>query len=473
MPVINLHEQDLHDGDEVLSVDDIHEAINNGVEYPMRALPFPDEYSWTDHVEMTITLACWLIQVGKGCPRCTAEMVQMQGESMLIRDESGLLKMDSEMVIAAHEVLKHMGINMITGMGGAPITISGYEDVVTSVGQDPTLEGLVYTASIPLLTPEMEPNRKFGKYEKAGLFDGAMYLNASVDHLVLSEADIPHGADVSYHKARAGLILMERLVRDGHETSKVGIHMVLRDDTIDDIIPLYEWAQEKGIWFGLCHTVFRPYLLRAIGTDNGEGKPSVSQENIPRLNAIIARLIEEESARIIKKEPRVLVPSSAFLRMSMSEHGNENTYSCREHRNGTPPNVFDVHPNGTLRACIAQDTMTEVNDCGGCSYIALDRGSTDFAPFDQPGDIAWRNAYVNTKLPPFRDGNGKCRNNLSFVINETGEAIPLHQHIIRYYSRKEAIQRHVSNGGKLYIEQRGNLTRDNMYNPEWNLFTRR
>lgn len=402
---------------------------------PLRKINYVDPYSWTDHCEVTVTLSCGLIAAGKSCPGCTAVNPQSANEAMVVADAKGLPRLNLSRLIEVREALKKKGINFITDMGGEPLTIRGYEEAVAQMAEDSVLDGLVYSSSIYFLKPDGSPTKLFEKYERAGLWSGAMYFLSSVDHLV--EDRESSGADGSRLKSYYGLKLMEYLVTHGYNrTQSLGIHATIRKSNLDQIIPLYRKAEELGIWFSFCDLVHRPYTSRRknpVAEDFYQDR--LGNTDTSQLEGIIGLIIEEESKRLRLGQKRQTIPSSAFARMAI-HYGPENLLNCQEHRQGALPNTFDVHPSGQQRACIAQDTIEDVGHCQGCAYISLDRGHSDYTPFEttlfgaKPGDLVWRNAVVNRKNQ-FYVMN---RKNLVFGVDRNGLIAPFYTGV-KYFSR--------------------------------------
>lgn len=425
--------------------------ISSQDQLPNRRLNFPDPHSWTDHAEITNTNNCYLIAAEEWCEGCTAVNPQNPEEAMTYQGSDRMPRIDVDKVIEAHEAMKRIGINLVTDMGGENLTIPGYEDVVTSIGNDPIFDGLVYSSSMYFLKPDGTPNKIFAKYENVGLFSGGMYLLSSVDRLLTSKDQIPSNADGSYPKALAGLQLMDYLVNHGFNTyDTLGIHMVIRRTNIDQIRPLYEWASERGLWFSYCDLVYGPYTSRRKNpVPESFYADRLRKEDVPRLQEIFGEIVEEESQRLRQGKSVRTIPSSAFARMSMTL-GPENGLNCRIHRAERLPNTFDIHPSGQIRACIAQNTVEDVEHCSGCAYISIDRGHSDYVPFEtslfgaMPGDVVWRNAIVNRKHSAFRQD----RKNLAFTVEADGTIAPLYKDVIYYDRERDLVGRSVVRDGR-------------------------
>lgn len=456
-------------GADGVGLNPVHKTgIQNFADMPTRRINWPDQYSWTDHCELTNTLYCYLIAADRACPACTATNPQHSAETQIATGQEAMLilggdrmpRIDPNKVIRAHEILRdHFGYNFITDMGGENLTL-GYENVVRNFAADPILDGLVYTSSMYFLSKDGErPNKIFDTYEQAGLFSGAMYLNASVDRLVQTREQIPDGGDVTYPKAFAGLKLMDWLNTHGYNDQRsLGIHMTIRDSNVGDVLPLYEWAGEHNVWFSFCDVVYEPYRFNDNEIFAQYLKSMITAENQVKLAESLQKIYETESERLRTGKDRTVVPSSAFLRMSQ-DYGVANRLSCRVHRGGQLPNTADHHPSGQKRACIAQNTVEDVQACGGCAYISIDRGNSDYVPFEvslfqaNQGDAVWRNAYVNRKHPEFRQD----RKNLSLKVGDGGEIVPLHDNVV-YFDRYRDVE------GRIVVDDgRMSLTKEPYY----------
>lgn len=374
----------------------------------------------TDHREYTVTEKCYLIESGNPCFGCTVVNVQ-KAEAGVIYE--GGLRMNVNFVTEVAQQQADEGINLLTYMGGEPLTIRGFEEVIRWTSNHPTLTALVYSSSAYFFKAYGELSRRFFSYEKAGLFGQKNYFLSSVDRLIPTKDEIPPDDDASAFKSYWGLKLATKLARRGyHDTA---IHQTLRTDNLNQTLKLYSWAKDHGVKFSLCPIVWKPYTSRGI-TEEFYSR-HLHESDKPQLREIVAHLIEEETGRIRRGEARQIIPSSAFLRL-IPEFGPDNILSCREHREGKQPNTQDIHPSREERWCIAQNTEADGQVCQGCHYVGIDRGKSDYWHFEhlagplKPGDLRWLNYHVWTKDPHF----DPSRRNIAFeVVDNNGGLKPL------------------------------------------------
>lgn len=373
----------------------------------------------TDHREYTVTNNCYLISAGKPCFGCTQVNVQ-EPEAGLIYDK--VLKMNVDFIKTVAQKQVDDGINLLTYMGGEPLTIQGFEEVIRWTTDHPVLNCLVYSSCSYFFDSEGRLSKKFDDYEKAGLFDQNYFL-ASVDHLVLSKRKINSKNGSSAFKSYWGLKMTAELSEKGYH--EVAIHQTLRNDNLDEVLKLYQWAKDHGVKFSLCPLIYKPYISR--GKDLSFYDSRLRKEHKPKLREIISYLIKEETYRLNNKKERQIIPSSAFLRL-IPEFGLDNVLNCITHRKGKKPNTQDVHPSGEGRWCIAQNTKNDGKTCLGCHYIGIDRGRSDYWNFEhlagslKSGDLRWLNYHVWKKDPRF----DRSRRNIAFrVMDEKGNLKPL------------------------------------------------
>jgi len=374
------------------------------------ALNWPVETE-TLHCEFTVTERCYLIDALTPCSGCTLVSVQSPEPSIITNNKVPLYaanryKIDVDFVTGiAQREIDERGINLITYMGGEPLTIRGFEKVIRWTADHPVLTGLIYSSSAYYLNQSGKPNRKFLEHEAAGLFSNNFgYFKASVDWLILHKSDIPakdqplHGESFKSHH---GLKLAETIKNRGYQPA---IHQTIRKNNISNIIPLYEWAKERGIKYSLCAMVYKPYLSR--GESEDFYSDHLTSEHRTSLQEIINYLITDTIDRFEKGLRRLFIPSSAFTRL-LPKAGAQNSISCWNHRKGIQPNTYDIHPNGQRRWCIAQNTAEDGQKCNGCAYIGIDRGASDWYHFEeleqalQPDDVRWLNADVWIKDPAY------------------------------------------------------------------------
>lgn len=391
--------------------------------YRVRKVPWPVP-SRTRHREYTVTDKCYLIEAKTPCSGCTLVNVQAPEKGVIINldvapTDENRMHMNVNFVIAVAQREVNNGINLLTFMGGEPLTIKGFDDVIAWTRQHPILNGLIYSSSAYYFKPDHTPSRKFYEQEEAGLFSSEFgYFKSSVDMLILGENEllpISHPRRGDTYKAYYGLKLAELATMRGYQ---VAIHQTLKSYTLKYTIPLYEWAKERGIRFSMCPLVWVPYV--------SNGKPlafyadRLRTDDRSQLQEIVDYIIADTVDRFRKGKKRIYVPSSAFTRL-MPIFGPSNGLSCRVDRAGRQPNGQDIHPNGQQRWCIAQNTYKDGMRCKGCFYIGIDRNG-DFWNFEnrahlKPDDIRWLNADVWMKDPDY-DPTGK---NLFF----NAEGIPL------------------------------------------------
>ncbi len=378
----------------------------------------------TRHREYTVTDMCYLIEAQTPCSGCTLVGVQDAEPGVLV--DQGLpaysdlrYKMNVPFVTAVAQREVDAGTNLLTYMGGEPLTIRDFDQIVRWTVKHPVLNGLVYSSSAYFFKPDGNPNKKFFEYEDAGLFSPEFgYFKASVDRLILNEKELPptnHPSRGDAFKSYHGLKLAELLAQRGHEPA---IHQTMKVDNLDQTIQLYEWAKARGIKFSMCPMVWVPYI--------SNGKPEVfygkhlRSENKQQLQEIVDYLVDDTVARLDKGEKRILVPSSAFTRL-IPEYGASNSLSCRVHRQGRQPNGQDIHKNGQVRWCIAQNTAQDGHRCNGCFYIGIDRDG-DYWNFEHLAklnerDVRWLNADVWLKDPHY-DPSGR-----DLFFNSRGEPL--------------------------------------------------
>ena len=368
----------------------------------------------TRHHEYTVTDMCYLIEAKTPCSGCTLIGVQAPDKGVIVDFSLPVAAEDryrtnTPFITNVLEGEVRQNTNLITLMGGEPLTVKGFDQVVRWIAQHDTLNGLIYTSSAYFFKPSGEPNRQYHLYEDAGLFSPEFgYVKASVDMLIRDERELPpkeHPLRGEMFKSLYGLKLAELAAGRGHS---IAIHQTMKDTTIDQTIPLYEWAKKRGIRFYMCPMIWAPYVSR--------GRPEtfyarhLTDDHRAKLKDITDYLIADTVDRHEKGKQRIFVPSSAFTRL-IPEYGPMNTLNCRVHRQGKQPNTHDIHPNGQERWCIAQNTAEDGQNCAGCHYIGIDRGESDYWNFEdlarlKPGDVRFLNADVWVKNPNY-DSTGR------------------------------------------------------------------
>lgn len=362
----------------------------------------------TRHREYTVTDMCYLIEAKTPCSGCTLVGVQ-RPDSGVIVDFSHPVEADERYQINVPFVFSTIddqvgqGINLLTLMGGEPLTIRGFDKVIRHVAEHPKLNGLIYSSSAYYFRPDGTPNRKLLEHEDAGLFYPEFgYFKASVDMMIEDPDQLPppgHPRRGDAYKSYHGLRLADYLAGKGYQ---VAIHQTLKDYTIGQTIALYEWAKARGIRFSICPMVWKPYV------SNGKPEAFYSHHLTPdhesQLQEIVDHVVSDTVHRFKKGDMRIYVPSSAFTRL-IPKYGATNALSCRVHRKGVRPNGHDIHPNGQERWCIAQNTKEDGYRCAGCFYIGIDRDG-DYLHFEnlaglKKGDIRWLNADVWRKDPDY------------------------------------------------------------------------
>lgn len=378
----------------------------------------------TRHREYTVTDMCYLIEAKTPCSGCTLVGVQKPDEGVIVDfhlpvDAESRYEINVPRVISIIDSQVDQGINLLTLMGGEPLTIRGFDKVIRHVAKHPRVNGLIYSSSAYYYRPDGAPNGKFLEHEDAGLFSPQFgYFKASVDMMIEDSAKLPppgHPLRGDAFKSYHGLKLAELATQRGHQ---VAIHQTLKDYTIDHTLKLYEWAKDRGIRFSMCPMVWQPYVSRGKPEAFYSHHLTVGHEQ--QLQEIVDYVISDTVSRFEKGEKRFYIPSSAFTRL-IPKFGPSNVLSCRVHRGGKRPNGHDIHPNGDERWCIAQNTEEDGNRCAGCFYIGIDRDG-DYWNFEKlaglgDGNIRWLNADVWRKDPEY-DPTGK-----NLFLN--AEGIPL------------------------------------------------
>lgn len=148
--------------------------------------------------------------------------------------------------------------------------------------------------------------------------------------------------------------------------------------------------------------VWVPYVSN--GKSEAFYRSRLKPEHEGQLQNIVDYLMQDTLDRFEKGEKRILVNSSAFMRL-LPQYGPMNSLSCRIHREGKRPNGQDIHSNGQERWCIAQNTEEDGHRCGGCFYIGIDRDG-DYWNFEHltglaQDDIRFLNADVWKKNPNY------------------------------------------------------------------------
>lgn len=355
----------------------------------------------TRHREYTVTDMCYLIEAQTPCSGCTLVGVQSPDKGVIVdfrlpSEADERYRINVPFALSTIDGQVDQGINLLTLMGGEPLTIRGFDEVIRYVATHPRLNGLIYSSSAYYFKPDGTPNRKLDEHEEAGLFTPEFgYFKASVDLKINDVKKLPpvgHPLRGDAFKSLHGLRLAELLVSRGHE---VAIHQTLKDYTIDHTLDLYEWSKDRGIRFSMCPMVYGPYV--------SNGKPEafyshhLTADHKSQLKEVVDYIISDTASRFKRGEKRLYVPSSAFTRL-IPNYGATNTLSCRVHRNGIRPNGHDIHPNGQERWCIAQNTPEDGLNCSGCFYIGIDRDG-DYWNFEHLAelgekDIRWLNADV-------------------------------------------------------------------------------
>jgi MoaA/NifB/PqqE/SkfB family radical SAM enzyme len=385
--------------------------------FELRQLSWPIPGN-TRHREYTVTDKCYLIEAQNACSGCTMVNVQEAEKGVVVdfslpRADEARMRVNVDFVtgIAQREV--DGGTNVLTLMGGDPLTIKDFDRVISWVTKHPVLNAKIYSSSAYYHKPDGSLNAKFFDHERAGLFSPEFgYFTVSVDSLVTDPKDLPpsgHPRRGELFKSYHGLLLAEQLVARGHE---VNIHQTLKEHTLEDTLKLYEWAKARGIKFSICPMVWVPYVSN--GKSEAPFQSHLRPEHEEKLQKIVDYLLKDTIDRYKRRDKRIVVNSSAFLRL-LPKYGPMNSISCRIHREGKRPNGQDIHPNGTERWCIAQNTEADGHRCGGCFYIGIDRDG-DYWNFEhlaglKEGDIRFTNSDVWIKDPKY-DPTG---NNLFFT----------------------------------------------------------
>lgn len=299
--------------------------------------------------------------------------------------------------------ISNVGHNLVTLMGGEPLTVKGFSKVVSWITNHPTLNGLIYSSSAYFLNGKGEPNRKLHEFDEAGLFSREFgYFKSSVDMLILDERELPpphHPMRGDAYKSYKGLQLVEHLASQG---KKVGIHQTLKTYTLQDAFKLYNWARERNVIYTCAPMNWVPYVSR--GESELFYSERLTEEHEGQLKEFTDYVYEDTIQRAKRGLPRICHDSSSFLRL-MPKFGPNNSLSCRDHRNGIRPNGHDIHPNGQARWCIAQNSAEDGHKCNGCFYKGIDRDG-DFENFAhlagvQPSDISFSNGDVAVKHPNY------------------------------------------------------------------------
>lgn len=351
----------------------------------------------TDHREYTVTERCYFIEAGNPCPGCTMVKVQRPEKEVFGKDGK---KMNVKFVKSIAQKQVNEGINLLTYMGGDPLTYDEFAKVVHWTTDHPTLIGLVYSPSIYFIKGDGF-SKRFYLFEKAGLFTPNYFL-CSVDKLIFKRKQLKSGS--SDIKSFLGLKLAKKLVDSGYED--IAIHQTIREDSIDFTLDLYKWAVKNNVLFSFCPMVWKPYMRGPKADPDKFFKLRLKEKHTLQLQEIIDYLIKEETKRLRKGMKRSLIPSSAFLRL-MPKFGPNNFLNCKNYRKKLRPNGHDVHPNGEHRWCIAQNLKKDCMKCGGCYYIGIDRGKSDYWHFEElagpfkKGDLRWLNYHVWKKDPNF------------------------------------------------------------------------
>lgn len=381
-------------------------------EYKLRKL------SWsvpgnTRHREYTVTDMCYLIMAKTPCSGCTLVGVQKPEPGVLIdpklppyKEEKYRINIPFVTAVAQREVDK--GINLITYMGGEPLTIKDFNKVVKWTVEHPILNGLIYSSSAYFFKPDENLSEKLNEYEETGLFSSRFgHFKASVDMLIRDKKNLfplNHPLRGEAFKSYYGLKLTEVLAGKGYQ---VAIHQTLKSHNLDHVIPLYEWAKERGIRYSMCPLVWVPYISN--GQPENFYRSHLTSKHQSQLQEIVDYIISDTVHRFLREKKRIYVPSSAFTKL-MPKYGSMNKISCRKHRLGKRPNGQDLHPNGQERWCIAQNKREDGLRCRGCFYIGIDRDG-DFWNFEhlaglKKNDLRFLNADIWIKDPQY-DPNGK------------------------------------------------------------------
>ena len=354
----------------------------------------------TRHREYTVTDMCYFIQAGTPCSGCTMTKVQKPEPGVMSKDK---YRINVAFVTAVAQKQVDQGINLLTYMGGDPLTFKDFNQVIRWTVDHSILNGLIYSSSSYYFKSVGSLSNKFFEHEEAGLFSHQFgYFKTSVDWLILNKKDIVapnHPLRSEKFKSFYGRKLAEILTKKGYQ---VAIHQTLRRYNLDQIIPLYQWAKERGIRFSMCPLVWLPYTSR--GEPEAFFSSHLSSEDEFELKKIVDYLIFDTVNRLRKGEKRIYIPSSAFTRL-LPKFGPMNRLSCQKYRKMIQPNGQDIHPNGQERWCIAQNTQKDGQRCGGCFYIGIDRDG-DYWNFEhlaglKKGDIRWLNADVWIKDPEY------------------------------------------------------------------------
>jgi len=334
--------------------------------------------SFDPHIEYTVTLACPEYDGGNPCPGC---FLPKMHEAALAKDprfqcEEKGYEVDPNFIIGNLEKIISEGYRVVTLMGGEPLAMKRFNEVIEWISNS-KITAALYVGLPQLFLDEKEKlNDRFLLYKEAGLFDPNQFgwLKFSVNKLLFDKKSIPKERcpeRTSSMKSYYGLKVAEQLADLGLTCC---IHQTMTAENIDETLKLYAWARERGIRFS-----FSP-LVWGWRSPNHKSQAELEKQYPFRIKKEYKKKLEEISSRLFndavddfkKNNPRLVVPSSALLRL-LPIYGYDNNISCFPgkdksglHRNGLRPDIQDIYPDGTRRYCIAQDTEDQAKKCIGC-----------------------------------------------------------------------------------------------------------
>jgi len=358
------------------------------------------------HIEYTVTLACSEYDSGHPCPGC---VLPKKREEALTKDPRfGKRKIKYEInpdfIIKILRELNKEGYRVVTLMGGEPLAMRRFNEVITWISRS-RLTAAIYVGLPKLfLTDDKKLNDFYELYREAGLFDKNLfgYLKFSTNSLLLKKKEIPQSSGpqhTSAVKTYYGLRVAELLAEKGTPPT---IHQTITKDNIDQTLPLYYWAKERGIGFSCSPMVWawRSPQYATIKALKKSFPGRLTEKQRPQLEKISQILLGEAIDQITQGEKRLIIPSSAFLRL-LPHYGINNNISCfpisenNLHRNGQQPEIQDIYPDGTRRYCIAQDNEKQAKKCLGCFGSAGVDRSNGYYNFEtlriKPNDFCFLN----------------------------------------------------------------------------------
>lgn len=348
---------------------------------------FPNQGPYTaEQAEFTITHECLL---KPRCPGCSDAVSSGRGRKEL-PPEAWLPIM--------RDIHEQYGVNFFLFMGGEPTCWKGIEQLTRHAADSPDFDGGFYTAGVGLLDKSgARPTRLLKRLIEEGKIH-QLYLLASVDWLEVGKS--PDRGDASKFKAWHGLRLM-RYLRERFPDAALTIHQVIKPDNVDQMLPLYEKAQELGVWYSCCPFIWRQYVERpevdspvSLGQFQGL---ILTEKHKPELERNVKELVKREIEWLQTRKPRSIAISRAFLEQ-IPTNGIKQEYNCAAGR----PRMFDVHTDGLVRWCVARDAVWQGQQCPGCSFVCLDRIDR-YESLSQisPDQISWRNLIRSKKAPGY------------------------------------------------------------------------